>query len=503
MRSMFGRRHLLRLMGTGVLGAGLPAAAQPMTIPMAQKQSACATEPPLVPQGKADHTIRIKTGLVELGANTIVSTKHYNGQFPGPLLRMQEGKRVVVDIHNDTDSDEQLHWHGQYLPVDVDGATEEGTPLIPAHGRRRMSFIPGPSGFRFYHAHMAAGTDLTAGSYSGQAGPVYIEPKQNAGRYEREVFLTLKEFGPYLTRMEMPDDVLAAAAVVPELRARALVDLDRATKRHLPDAYELGYNFYSINGHILGEGEPIRVKSGERVLFHILNASATEIRSLALPGHAFKILALDGYKVPQTATVPVLWLAPAERITALVEMNQPGNWVMGDLDDDARGRGMGVTIEYAGAKGVSQWRKPVLARWDYRSFANPHAVAEIPDETLTLTITANPGGRDGFDEFMINGVAFDMVRMEPMFHLKRGRRYRLRLRNATDDTHPLHLHRHGFQLTNIAGTPISGVTKDVVMIGGFQEISVDFVADQPGLSLFHCHMQDHMDFGFMALFNCV
>jgi FtsP/CotA-like multicopper oxidase with cupredoxin domain len=289
---------------------------------------------------------------------------------------------------------------------------------------------------------------------------------------------------------------------VPELRARALADLDAATKRHSPDAYELGYNFYSINGRMLGEGEPIRVKRGERVLFHILNASATEIRSLALPGHAFKVLALDGYKVPQTATVPVLWLAPAERITALVEMNQPGNWIMGDLDDDARGHGMGIAVEYAGAKGAPQWRKPAMSRWDYRIFANQHAAPEKPDETLTLTFTANPAGRDGFDEFKINGVAFSMTNMEPMFHLKRGRRYRLRFRNATDDTHPLHLHRHAFQLTKIAGTPISGVTKDVVMIGGFQEISVDFVADQPGFSLFHCHMQDHMDFGFMALFNC-
>ena len=179
--------------------------------------------------------------------------------------------------------------------------------------------------------------------------------------------------------------------------------------------------------------------------------------------------------------MPVLWLAPAERITALVEMNQPGNWVMGDLDDDPRGHGMGISVEYAGAKGAAQWRKPAMFRWDYRTFANSHATTKTPDETLTLIFTANPAARDGFDEFKINGVAFSMTKMEPMFHLKRGRRYRLRLRNATDDTHPLHLHRHGFELTNIAGTPISGLTKDVVMIGGFQEISVDFVADQPGL----------------------
>jgi FtsP/CotA-like multicopper oxidase with cupredoxin domain len=76
------------------------------------------------------------------------------------------------------------------------------------------------------------------------------------------------------------------------------------------------------------------------------------------------------------------------------------------------------------------------------------------------------------------------------------------MRNATDDTHPIHLHRHSFEITSIAGMPAAGVMKDVVLLGGFQEMTVDFVADQPGLSLFHCHMQNHMDHGFMALFDC-
>ena len=52
---------------------------------------------------------------------------------------------------------------------------------------------------------------------------------------------------------------------------------------------------------MLGHGEPIRVKQGERVLFHVLNASATEIRSLALPGHIFRIVALDGNPVPDAS----------------------------------------------------------------------------------------------------------------------------------------------------------------------------------------------------------
>ena len=92
---------------------------------------------------------------------------------------------------------------------------------------------------------------------------------------------------------------------------------------------------------MLGHGEPIRVKQGERVLFHVLNASAAEIRSLALPGHVFRVVALDGNPVPTPAEVPVLWLGTAERISAVVEMNHPGVWVMGDLADDDRGHGMG------------------------------------------------------------------------------------------------------------------------------------------------------------------
>ena len=88
-----------------------------------------------------------------------------------------------------------------------------------------------------------------------------------------------------------------------------------------------------------------------------------------------------------------------------------------------------------------------------------------------------------------------------MYTLHKGRRYRLKFRNASDDIHPLHLHRHSFELVRVGGKHTAGVIKDVVMLGGFQEVEFDFVADHPGLTLFHCHQQLHMDFGFMFLFN--
>ena len=93
--------------------------------------------------------------------------------------------------------------------------------------------------------------------------------------------------------------------------------------------------------------------------------------------------------------------------------------------------------------------------------------------------------------------------MKPMVSIHEGKRYRLKFRNASDNIHPLHLHRHSFELVRIGGRPTAGVIKDVVMLGGFQEAEFDFVADNPGPTLFHCHQQLHMDFGFMALFNYV
>jgi len=447
---------------------------------------------------KADYTLRIGTGLVELAPDHIVSTALYNGQFPGPLLRFKEGQQVIVDIHNDTDTPELVHWHGQMIPSDVDGAFEEDSPFVPAHGMRRISFAPKPSGFRFYHTHVVAGGDLNRGTYTGQAGPVYIEPKNNPGAYDREIFLVMKEFAPTFGRGgDMAMDMLAGAPVkaLQQIGAKA----DEQFKG--PKGYEVGYDLFSINGRMLGQGEQVRVKAGERVLFHVLNASATELRSLALPGHVFRVTALDGNPVPTQADVPVLWLGTAERISALVEMKHPGVWVMGDLADDDRRHGMGIVVEYAGKKGKPQWIKPKPFRWDYTAFGKSNEVPAPPEETIEMTIVKHNGALNGFNQWTLNGDAFSMETRKPIYEVHEGRRYRLAFRNASDDIHPLHLHRHSFELTRIAGNPTAGVIKDVVMLGGFQDLEFDFIADNPGLTLFHCHQQLHMDFGFMALFS--
>ncbi|HEY3889253.1 MAG TPA: multicopper oxidase domain-containing protein [Caulobacteraceae bacterium] len=449
----------------------------------------------------ADYAIRIAAANVELAPGIVISTTTYNGQFPGPLLRFHEGQPVTVDIHNDTGTPEQLHWHGQKVPVDVDGSAEEGTPFIAAHGSRRIRFTPGPAGLRFYHSHVVAGSNLAAGQYSGQVGPVYIEPRREPGRYDREVFLTLKEFAPTLSQGgDMAMDFLAGEPD-PALKAAGDHAMAASLASGMPHGYEVGYRCFTINGRMLGHGEPIRVRAGERVLFHVLNGSATEIRSLALPGHSFQVVALDGNPVPNPTETPVLWLGTAERVSAIVKMDRPGVWVLGDLADDDRGHGMGAVVEYAGATGAPQWTAPAASKWDYTRFGDLAPRPATPDETIEMKFAKNNAALNGFNQWTINGVAFSDSAMAPMPRLHRSRRYRLRMHNASDDIHPVHLHRHSFELVRVGGRATSGIFKDVVMLGGYQALEADFVADDPGKTLFHCHQQLHMDFGFMTLFD--
>ena len=109
-----------------------------------------------------------------------------------------------------------------------------------------------------------------------------------------------------------------------------------------------------------------------------------------------------------------------------------------------------------------------------------------------------PRGTGPFNSFLVNGKDYPH---DQEFVLKQGGRYRLVFRNRTDDAHPMHLHRHLFEIVEIYGKPTGGLIKDTVVGPMYGRAVVDFVADQPGLSLFHCHIQHHMDFGFKALFR--
>jgi len=427
------------------------------------------------PDETADHRIRIAPASIEIAPGRIIQTTAYNGTVLGPALRLKEGRPVRIEVTNDSGYPNLVHWHGLMIPSLQDGASEEGSPIIPPGKSLTYSYVAKPSGTRWYHSHAMAMTDLSKSTYSGEFGFLIVDPAAgDPGSYDREVLLAAHHWDGHWVSMQ---------------------DIKKGPP---PDnGLEIMYHAATLGDRMLGHGEPIRVREGERVLFRLLNASGSMGISLALPGHRFTVLALDGNPVPTRTTVDFLKLDVAERADVIVEMNNPGVWVFGSTDDEDRNMGMGVVVEYANRSGGPTWSAPTNLNWDYTVFGHPASGEVAPDETINLKFEKIPGGRGGYNRWTINGKSWPDT--NPLFAVTEGKRYRLRLINDSGDQHPVHLHRHSFEITKVGDKPTSGVIKDTISLPRFSTAEVDFVADNPGPTFFHCHHQDHMDEGFAGL----
>jgi FtsP/CotA-like multicopper oxidase with cupredoxin domain len=416
-------------------------------------------------QNRPDVKLEIAPLELELAPGKRIRTIAYNGQVPGPLIRWPEGKPIVIDVLNRSDVPEIVHWHGMEIPPEMDGAAEEGAPLIPPGGQFRYAFTPRPPGFRWYHTHAFAGHDLKRGGYTGQFGCFYVEPKADGGGFDQELFLTLHDWNAYLS--PGGDSSLDAA-----------------------------YDYSTIDARVLGFAEPVAVRQGQRLLLHLLNASASMVHWLALAGHELTVTALDGNPVPNPASMPAVRLGPAERIDAYVHLDRPGIWILGETREPMRKAGMGIVIEYGHQSGRPRWVDPPETLWDYRTFAKPEAIVGRPDQVLPLRFESKFHGPGALATWTINGKSFPR---SDNLAIREGQRCRLQMINRSGEDHPLHLHRHTFELTSLNAQPVSGIHKDVVMVPANATVEADFTASNPGATLFHCHNQTHMDFGFMTL----
>jgi FtsP/CotA-like multicopper oxidase with cupredoxin domain len=455
---MISRRDLLKLSTLVGLTPSLPTLARDLAAP--------------------DYKIEIAPITLDLSPQHRLKTTAYNGQVPGALLRFKENQPVTIEVTNHTDRPEVVHWHGLFTPPDADGAIEEGTPPIEVGSTARYAFTPRPAGFRWYHTHTMAMNDLTRAQYSGQHGFLMVEPRDDPARYDQEFFVALHDWAGYL-----------------------LADEDGAMNP--------SYAVATINGKAMGFGEPLRVKQGQRILLHALNSSPTEVHWIGLAGHAFRVVALDGNPVPIPRTIPMLRLAPAERISAIVEMNNPGVWVLGEVRKHVQALGMAIAVEYEDRRGPARWEQPSDLIWSYEQFAaaQPAERSSAPPILVPLVFESKFRGHGAMEGWTINGESYPNAKVAPLI---RDRRYRLQFINKSMDDHPLHLHRHSFELRAL-GAPltaargaapdeIGGIMKDVVLIDAQTRAEVEFTADNPGASLFHCHQQNHMDLGFMMLF---
>jgi FtsP/CotA-like multicopper oxidase with cupredoxin domain len=425
----------------------------------------------------------VRPGLVER-----ITTA--GGTYPGTPIRVPQDTTVDIAVRNRTSAVVAIHWHGLVASPAVDGVPELGTPVVKPGETRTYPVSATVGGTRWYHAH--AGADLLFG---GLAGSFIVDRKSEPSRYDLEVVLLLHEFARSTPLSGSARDERPAGA--PSL-SKPSGDMGEMVMNGVRPAsmlmHDARYGAYAVNGKALGAGDPIRVRTGDVVLFRIINASATVTHRLALPGHRFMVSALDGNPVPQPTLLDAVELGPGERVDALVQMIAPGIYIFGSTQKRARENGMGIVIAYDGASGRPTWHDGDGGPFLYAYFGgHGREVAHLPRIDLVLRKSTR-----NQDAWSINHELFPDTRS---VRVRAGSSYVIRFQNASMMEHPMHLHGHSFELVSVDGLPIAGIMKDTVVVRPGGTIDVLLRADNPyrGRYLLHCHNEQHAHGGMATI----
>jgi FtsP/CotA-like multicopper oxidase with cupredoxin domain len=251
----------------------------------------------------------------------------YNGQMPGPELRVREGDIVRVTLNNKLPVPTTIHWHGVNVGPAMDGVA--GLSQVPvAPGEAFVyEFVANPAGTRWYHSH----TDPALQVHMGLYGPLIIEPRTPSETWDREYTLMLAEWDLEL------NPAVAAGTAPPGPKDRML------------RGGELGADLFLINGRMHGAIPPLRLARDERILLRMIHAGAIP-HPMHTHGHSFTIVATDGNPVSAIArlTKDTLLIGPAERYDLSITGNNPGVWMVHCHIEHHMANGMMTTLWYDG-----------------------------------------------------------------------------------------------------------------------------------------------------------
>lgn len=415
----------------------------------------------------------------------------YNGQPLGPELRVTEGDTLRVVLTNNLPDPTTIHWHGVPVPNAMDGVPDMPQPAVQPGETFVYEFKAWPSGTYFYHPHVGHQLDR------GLVGPLIIEPKREPGNYDREYVLMLDDWatvdggGPDSPQRLTDHMGHGMMGGMMNGMMGGMMGQQPAPAAENGPLLEPVYDAFSVNGQVAATAAPFMVKQGEKVRLRLINGGGTTVFALRLAGHALTVTQADGRPIEPLA-VEVLRIGMGERYDVEFTADNPGRWQLYDIISDMPL----TTILYQGVNST-QYDGDNLAqnfRWNDYSL-----LVGLPEEGLS-SVTASGPADEMFDMVLSGGM------MSPYWTINNkiypdtetiavalGQRVRFNYFNQSPMPHPMHLHGHFF---TVGGS--QGVRKDTVLVEAHMgQASIEFVADNPGMWMHHCHNIYHAEAGMM------
>lgn len=384
----------------------------------------------------------------------------YNGQVPGPVLRVRLGEEVVVELTNDLPQPTTIHWHGVRVPNAMDGVPGVTQDPVPPGGRFTYRFVPKDAGTFWFHPHVRGAEQVERGLY----GVLVVDDAETLP-YSREEVWVLDDW---------------------RLGPDGQIDPRFVTRHDLAHDGRWGQTV-TVNGDAEAE---LRARPGERIRLRLVNTSNGRVYRPDFSGvPGARIIALDGMYTARPLPADGLELAPGNR--ADLDLTIPEGTERIEIRDRFTRRPIRLaTIRVSGSP-VSRAAfeppsNPRVPRWERAS--------ELPvDETYELD--ARRGGPHGI-QWTINGEVWGE---HTVTQLPAGRWTRVRFRNASGRLHPMHIHGQFFRVFERNGRAApEPYFRDTVLLRPRETVDVGMVPLDWGRWMMHCHILEHAEAGMMT-----
>lgn len=435
--------------------------------------AAAGTLSPSGARAAGQKILRLQTRQIEVGGKT--ATRYGVVQPSGAFgLTLNEGDLFDVKVENTLKVTSGLHWHGLNPPWQQDGVPWiSGPPIAPGQSAT-YKFPAVPTGTRWMHSHFGLQEqDLLA-------APLIVRETEAIRSGRQEVVVLFEDFS--WTR---------PATILERLRRPMPGGMEMST----PDYNDVDYDAYLANDRTLADPQVVDVERSGEVRLRLINGSASSNFTIDLGADEGTLLAVDGNPVEPLKS-SLFPLATAQRADILVRLLGDGRPVVVLARGEGRRLRTGIVL------------RPPRA-----------AIARIPDEGAVdgpavglkqevLLRAVRPLAARRVDRSVPVGLTGSMMGYSwsmPVHDMTgapvtvvRGERVELVMQNETMMAHPMHLHGHSFQVTEINDRKLAGALRDTVLVPPQATVKVVFDADNPGIWAYHCHNLYHMAAGMFT-----